>query len=274
VKGWMNEGAKTPSMRREGTTSDGMAGPPPADTARCDLRSRNEIHLWRWRLDQPNPGMRMSEEIFSRDERQRAQRFHFERDRRRFLEGRRGLRCLLALYLQCSPADVVLAQGEHGKPILGRDAGETSLRFNLSHSDELAVAVVADGDDVGVDIEAVRDMSEDLASHILSDRELAVHRLLPPAARARDIVLTWVRKEAVLKTIGCGLMVSPRRIEFSDSCGERRRGAGMMGEPGKAGEWTVLDFVPATGFVGAVSCARQEWQMRLRDFRTDQQPAL
>src|SRR6185503_21160175 len=88
------------------------------------------------------------------DERRRAHRFQFERDRRRYVVGRGTLRHLLASRLDVSPRAVELAYGPSGKPQL---ASPTDLlTFNVSHAGDVAAYVFSRGLEVGIDIEAVR----------------------------------------------------------------------------------------------------------------------
>jgi len=77
----------------------------------------------------------------SADERTRAARFHFARDRARFLRRRAALRHLLAGYAGREPHALVFAQGAHGKPALPA----TGLEFSLSHSGGYAVLAVTRG---------------------------------------------------------------------------------------------------------------------------------
>src|SRR5262245_12891009 len=71
------------------------------------------VHVWPVDLDRP-----AADETLAPDERERAARFRFERDRLRFVAGRAALRCILALYLGLAPHEVAFEQGTHGKPAL------------------------------------------------------------------------------------------------------------------------------------------------------------
>jgi 4'-phosphopantetheinyl transferase len=75
--------------------------PPPVLTL-----SRNAVHVWRAALDVPAPRVRALESLLSPDERQRAARYGFARDRRRFVAARATLRLLLGRYLEIDPASV------------------------------------------------------------------------------------------------------------------------------------------------------------------------
>src|SRR5690348_13263311 len=93
----------------------------------------DEIHVWRAFLDQPQEIIEQLNGVLSADERERAGKFYFERDRRRFIVARGVLKTLLAHYLRCKPIDVHFHYGERGKPSLAEC--NLPLYFNLSHSE-------------------------------------------------------------------------------------------------------------------------------------------
>ncbi len=65
------------------------------------------------------------------------------------------MRRVLSLYCDDPPERLVFATGPKGKPALERRQNPRDIRFNLSHSGEAAVLVVAAGREGGVDIEPV-----------------------------------------------------------------------------------------------------------------------
>ena len=142
----------------------------------------------------------------ARDELDRADRFHFDRDRRRFIVARWGLRAVLGKRLRIAPAAVQLSCTEHGKPVLrGGNAGR--VHFNLSHAGERAIYALSAGWPVGADIECLRDDVDflALAGRYFCRGEWAALRQLPEPARKRAFFACWTRKEAVVKATGAGL---------------------------------------------------------------------
>ena len=107
----------------------------------------------------------------------RASRFVFDRDRRRFTVARAQLRHLLAGRLGVRPEAVELSNGAHGKPALARDCAASSLCFDVSHSDDVAVYAFSPGREIGIDIESVRAIhdADDIAAHFFSHREYEVY---------------------------------------------------------------------------------------------------
>jgi 4'-phosphopantetheinyl transferase len=139
-------------------------------------------------------------------EQARAERFVFEVHRRRFAAARGILRELLARELGVPPQGLRFEHGPHGKPRLG---GGFELRFNVSHSQELALFALARERELGVDIEAVRgDVDHPaIASRFFSPLERAALQGVPEGERASAFFAIWTRKEACVKLMGGGLSI-------------------------------------------------------------------
>jgi len=122
--------------------------------------------------------------------------------------GRRALLDVLAARLGMAAENVRLEQGPHGKPRL---AGGATLRFNLTHTSGLALVALAEGREVGVDAERVRDDRDvvALARHGLGAGPAAELAVLAPDAAVAEFHRRWVRHEAVLKCHGVGLVAPP-----------------------------------------------------------------
>jgi 4'-phosphopantetheinyl transferase len=177
--------------------------------AEYGLRLRaDEVDVWRGALDDQSAStvesLRM---LLSKDERERANRFFFDRDRRRFIVARGILRTLLGKYLSRHPAQLAFTYGPNGKPRLVQPAGEAPLYFNVAHSDDLALFAVTSVGEVGVDLEKVRDLPDwrSVAEASFSAPELARLRACPPDRQRDEFFAAWTRQEAVLKALGTGL---------------------------------------------------------------------
>ena len=142
---------------------------------------------------------------------ERAARFVFDRDRRRFLAARRFMRQVLADRLGCAAGELRLVAGEHGKPAL---ADHADLYFNLAHSEATALLVLAPCA-VGIDVELLRPIAdaELLAERNYTARERRWIGAADGAERSRRFLHCWTRKEACLKAVGCGLAVEPASFD-------------------------------------------------------------
>jgi 4'-phosphopantetheinyl transferase len=184
------------------------------------------------------------------DERERAGRFHCERDRHRFTIGRGRLRQLLGAQLDVAAADVGFDYGVYGKPFI---KGGASLRFNLSHTGDLMLVATSWSSDVGVDVERVRPLShlEGLARHVCRPEELARLAQSTPTDRQNLFLRLWTCKEAWLKARGTGLFeaLDGVQIELSDP---GRGAVCAIGGEGDGGGW-LHELMPAPHHVGAVA---------------------
>jgi 4'-phosphopantetheinyl transferase len=117
----------------------------------------------------------------------------------------RVLRDVVAHYLDEDPVKIELGHGERGKPMLADPSA--SLRFNLSHSGDLALVAVAWDREVGVDVERIAPRRNllGLARRGLGPEEAARIESLPPEERAPAFYAAWTRREAVAKCHGVGL---------------------------------------------------------------------
>jgi len=159
------------------------------------------------RLDLEPEAVRASAALLSDAERQRASRFVFDRDRRRFIVARARLRRSLAARLSVRPESVELVYGAHGKPRLARHCPTSDLHFNVSHAEDVAVYAFSHGREIGVDIESVRVIhdTEDIAARFFSHREYEAYLALEPRDRPLGFFNCWTRKEAYVKALGDGL---------------------------------------------------------------------
>lgn len=142
---------------------------------RPDRAPADELHLWQARLDR---GGWSPAEALPASERERAAGLHRQEARERWVAARWALRGVLGRYLGQEPAEIVLRLGERGKPMLAGD--RESLRFNLSHSGQLALIAVASEREVGVDVQRI-------------------------GSKPTAYYETWARREAIAKCHGVGL---------------------------------------------------------------------
>jgi len=166
------------------------------------LVATDELHVWRARLDAAGwPGA----EGLPAGERERAEGLRDGHVRRRWLAARWALRGVLGRYLEREPAAIELTLGERGKPALAGPAA--ALRFNLSHSGELALIAVAREREVGADVEKIKPRRNllGLARRALSAADAAGIEALPAAAQLAAFHAAWTRREAVAKCSGAGL---------------------------------------------------------------------
>jgi 4'-phosphopantetheinyl transferase len=221
----------------------------------------DEVHVWKIALEQPVEVRRKLALTLSAAEMERAGRFYFERHRHHFVVARGFMRAILAGYLDIAPAAVCFTLGAHGKPALaghGRD-----LRFNLSHTGELALLAVTLGRDVGVDIEQVRSLDDaaTIAARFFSAAENRAWLAVPDAQKPVAFFNAWTRKEAFIKALGDGLSYPLDRFDVSLAPGEPARLLRVAGDPEATRRWRIEALEPAAGYAAAVAVAGHDWRL-------------
>jgi 4'-phosphopantetheinyl transferase len=232
-------------------------GPAPDSIAMC----RDEVHVWRIALDPPPSLAGRFEAVLSPDERARADRFRMARDRARFVVGRGWLRTILGRYLGAEPGRLAFRYGPQGKPAL---EGDDMARFNLAHSHDLALLAVAEGRELGIDLEQIRPMAdaERIIERFFSMRERAAFLGLPGPDRPVAFFRGWTRKEAYLKAIGLGFSMPLDRFDVTLAPGEPARLLHVEGRPEEPGRWTLHDLDPGPGFLAALAVEGTGWRPR------------
>jgi 4'-phosphopantetheinyl transferase len=207
------------------------------------------------RLDAQPETVRALAARLSDAERRRASRFHFDRDRRRFVVARACLRQLLAARLGTQPESVVLAYGTNGKPRLAQCSADADWRFNVAHCDDVAVYAFSAGSEIGIDVEAIRavDEADAIAARFFSRRESEVYRALAPADKPLGFFNCWTRKEAFVKALGEGLSMPLDRFDVSLAPGEPAQLLRVESMPGEDSGWRLDSFSPLPGFVAALA---------------------
>jgi 4'-phosphopantetheinyl transferase len=240
----------------------------------------DEVDLWQVSLDdQPAEVVRFVQTLVRADEAERACRFYFERDRRRFIVGRGFLRMILARYTGQAPRELVFDYGDHGKPRLAPTPGAGPVPFfNVAHSEGLAVYAITRGGEVGVDIERVRDLPEweQIVGSYFAPAEQARVYAAPAHERTEEFFRAWARQEALLKASGVGLGTAAgrgrRRPVLPAPDLERHHGLSAAVErvaiSAPEANFCVHPLAPADGFVGALAVTREVQWAKFYAWRT------
>jgi 4'-phosphopantetheinyl transferase len=240
------------------------AHPPPLTT--------DDVHVWRIALEVGDPLLARLRDTLADDERKRADRFHFEKDRRHFTAARGAMRILLAGYLTRRPEAVRFAYSNYGKPRLMDADNPSDLRFNLSHSHGLALLAVTRGRDIGVDIERLRDMERDgeaLAERFFSPREAARLRSLPPELRREAFFHCWTRKEAYIKAQGKGLSLPLDQFDVSLHPHEPAALLATQHDPQEVQRWSLQSLFPGEEYIGALALQGHSWRLWCGEWSAD-----
>jgi 4'-phosphopantetheinyl transferase EntD len=107
-----------------------------------------------------------------------------------------------------------VAHGDGGAPFLvDQVRGPIPVSLSLSHSRGWGAAAVSSRDRVGIDLEFERPELGKVAPAFLDQQESSrLERRGCVACRTTWLLLFWTAKEAVLKALGTGLRICPRRV--------------------------------------------------------------
>ena len=213
------------------------------------------VHVWCASLERTPNHLQSLWALLSPDERRRAESFYFRKDRDRFVLARALLRIVLGRYLKLNAAEVRFSYSAYGKPALAQGCGTGEIRFNLSHSNALALYAVTRGREIGVDIEYIRPelAGEEIAERFFSAAEAEALRRLPAHQRTEAFFNCWTRKEAYIKAIGEGLSVPLNEFDVTLVPGEAARLLKTSGNLQEASRWSLLELAPAPGYVAALA---------------------
>ena len=214
----------------------------------------DEVHVWQTSLDMPASRFAQLRRILSPDECARADRFHFEVDRRRGIIGRAYLRLLLGQILDMPVNELQFEYDKFGKP--GLIPGQRrALQFNVSHSGELILIAITTGRAVGVDVEEIRtDLDPNgIAAQFFSPSEREILASLPRPARYRAFFECWTRKEAYLKAKGVGLSLPLDQFDVSFLPDEEPRLLATRPDPAEAQNWRLWALDLASDYAGALA---------------------
>lgn len=231
---------------------------PPGDL----VLSENQVHAWRVFLNASQEVRDSMARVLSEEERIRASKFFFERDRQHWIIARGALRMILSRYLHLPAEKLLFATNEHGKPALA-PSHESKLAFNLSHSGDIALYALTWGREVGVDVEYMKDGIEfdKLARVSFSPNERTVLRSLPDEEKREAFYRCWTRKEAYIKARGRGLSLPLHLFDVSLLPTEPAALLASREDPREVKRWIFQNLLPGTNYAGALAVEGSGWKL-------------
>jgi len=206
----------------------------------------NEVHLWHLPLNQvaQRDLERAYDRLLTPDERERCERFAFERDRRQFLAGRSLLRIVLSKYAAIPPHLWRFSVNEYGKPRIESPAAGPDLRFSVTHTPSVAAVAVAVGLRVGLDAECVSRSTDwqTVAENYFTPEEWGYLTSLPDADQRAGFFQIWTLKEALLKALGRGLSIPLNAFRFEFPLGRPPQVHFSGAMPDRLDQWLFWHF--------------------------------
>ena len=226
------------------------------------------VHIWRVSLMQPEVVIERCRGLLPADEIARAERFHFERDRRRFVVSHSMVRSVLGRYLELKPQELRFVYGPKGKPEVAPEWNSLGLKFNLSHSGEFALMGVAAKLIMGIDIEEIRPDfgTQEIAQRFFSRQEVATFLSLPQHQRVEAFFYCWTRKEAYIKAQGEGLSLALDSFDVTFAPGAEPALLRVAQDPNEVTRWKLYNINPGPGYKAALMIEGQHHHLQYFDW--------
>ncbi len=189
--------------------------------------------------------------LLSEDEKERANKFHFDKDRSHFIIARGVLRQVLSLYLSKKSTDIQFEYGKNGKPFLPKNP----LQFNLSHAGEIALIGLTKKNIIGIDVEVINPKVEveRVAKHFFAKGEIEELMSLPQAQRHEAFFNCWTRKEAFIKATGDGLSFPLDQFEVTLKPDEKAELLATHFNENERDKWLLFDLKMKEGYKAALA---------------------
>jgi 4'-phosphopantetheinyl transferase len=227
-----------------------------------------DVDIWQVHLIAEEEMIKDCRKLLAADEIQRADRFHFERDRKRFLIARAAMRNILARYVNIPAKQLIFSYGEKGKPELANPI--TGIQFNLSHSGDFALLAVTRNACLGVDIEFMNQefAAYEIATRFFSQNEISTFLKVPDSERARAFFHCWTRKEAYIKAVGEGLSIPLDSFDVAFGPDVSPCLLRVKASPDEPARWSMYDLAAPPGYAAALvvegnmhQLKQQQWQL-------------
>lgn len=209
-------------------------------------------------------------DLLSPDEIERANKYIFERDYRQYIMARGVLRFLSGKYLRVDPSKIVFHYGDYGKP---KYQGSSPINFNVSHSGERTIIAFSKGLTIGADIEKIKNNFNvmELAENFFSKEEIKALKKIDKEDRQRAFYRCWTRKESFIKAVGQGLSypLDSFAVSLTDDHNAKFLKIDGISDPTKS--WQLHSFIPAEGYIGALSVKGDPKAIQFLDWHRDVQ---
>jgi 4'-phosphopantetheinyl transferase len=227
----------------------------------------NEVQLWRADLGVLAPQESRWHRILSADERRRAARFHFAKDRQHFAAARAILRLILTGYLEINPDQIDFRYSQKEKPYLAGRCSQSGIMFNVSHSGEVALYAFSRGIELGVDVERIgREIEvESIARRFFSESEQRQLSNFPAAERVEAFFRCWTRKEAYIKAIGEGLSLPLSHFDVSLQPDSEDALIATRPDSSEAKRWLLREVPAGPGYIAALCGRGRTWRLTCWD---------
>ena len=231
----------------------------------------NTVHIWAASLRHSDTKIRQLRQLLTDDERARADRFYFEKDRHAYTAARGQLRLLLGRYLRLEPTAPRFTYRKYGKPALAEPFAQSHLHFNVSHSQDMELYGFSWHNELGVDVEyKYRTPTPDftgICTHFFAPSEQAVLLRHEGEGIREAFYRCWTRKEAYLKASGEGLSRALDSFHVTLTAHEPAKLTYVKDEPEEVERWNMRHIKIGQEYTAALCVEGEEpkmvcWKLR------------
>lgn len=226
--------------------------------------SSQDVHIWRAFFDVWQAEIPRLTSVLSADEKERARRFYFEKDRSASIISRSLLRILLGRYCSLDPEHIAFNYNKYGKPTLIQDNQQVPIYFNLAHSHNTVVYAFTFIDAVGIDVEYIRSNIEyeELAQHYFSPSEVAQLQAVSDTQKPQTFYAGWARKEAYIKARGKGLSIALDSFDVTLRPDVPAKLVACREEPQAVESWSLYELPAEEHYASALALKGQCEELR------------
>ncbi|HEY9863279.1 MAG TPA: 4'-phosphopantetheinyl transferase superfamily protein [Candidatus Obscuribacterales bacterium] len=222
------------------------------------------VHIWQTNLTGSPEYLEFYQSILADPELKRVRQFKFPRDQQAFMIARGILRIILSHYLNLSPEQIKFKYSSKGKPSLDQDP--PPLHFNLSHTNGKAIYAIAMEENIGIDIEYIREIEViSLAKRFFCESEYRWLNSLDSEAQYAAFFRLWTCKEAYLKATGEGL-VGLQEVEIFTPLDSNLKILKISQDSELAKNWTLQRIEAAENYLATLAIKGTNYQFKYRQW--------
>ncbi len=211
-----------------------------------------EVDVWKVSKEAHENRLDQYWSILNKEERERALKFRFEKDRNCSIIARGVLRNLISEYTSLDAKNVHFEFGTNGKPYI---CHHNSIQFNVSHAADAIVFGFTKSHILGIDVECTEgDLDvENVAKAFFSDTEVKSLLKLDRVYHKQAFYNCWTRKEAFIKAEGSGLSFPLKEFSVSLESPIVAELLETHWNKNEKDKWTLTAFTPAKNYIGALA---------------------
>lgn len=170
-----------------------------------------------------------------------------------FINTRGALRVILKNIFH---ADPIIEVDAHGKPF----TKNIDCQFNVSHTDGAALIVLGGSVPVGADLELIKNMPDLVEASKIVFHESESADFESSGHQKEMFYRIWVRKEAVLKAVGLGIIDEPEAYFIK----EQKSGCCFLYKKDMSLDikLSILDLPIKDGYIGALAATKSSVNFR------------